>query len=83
MPALATSGRQLSREKTQNMTSRMALGRISPQWFKRRSRNFTALLSGTIIPTNAPDMTSLGASSKMQNANEGSATVRTSPQIAG
>ena len=48
-----------------------AWGRISPERFKRRSRNFTPL-SETIGLTNLPDMTSLEAtyltSGKLHNA---------------
>ena len=43
----------------------MALGRISPEWFKRGTRNFTHL-TGTVSPTNLLDMTSLHASSQLQ-----------------
>ena len=45
----------------------MALGQISPERFKRVSRNFTPL-SETVSPTNLPDMTSLTASGRLQDA---------------
>ena len=51
------------------------LGRISPEQFKRGSRNFTRL-SGTAGPTDLPDMTSLAAFSRLQNAIKYCTTVR-------
>ena len=45
-----------------------AHGRISPEWFKKGLQNFTSL-SGTVSPTNLPDMTSLASSSRLQKSN--------------
>ena len=45
----------------------MALGQISQEQFKRRQQNYKHLL-GTIGITNLPNMMSLAASSRLQNA---------------
>ena len=67
MTSTATYSRQLLREE--NVRKRRGLDRISRENFEPASRNFTAV-SGTIRPTNKPDMRSLAASSRLQNAVE-------------
>ena len=43
--------------KNSKMSSPMALGRISEEWFKRGSQHLAHFLSETISLTNLPDMT--------------------------
>ena len=49
------------------MSPPKALGRISPEWSEQESRNITHL-PWTISLTNLPDMTSIAASGRLQNA---------------
>ena len=66
--SLLTSGRnQLQRKKTSKMHPQAASGGILRERFKRGSPNFTRF-SRTTGPTNLPDMTSLVASGRLQNA---------------
>ena len=58
---------QRSEKKLSKMLPPLILDQISWERFKRGSRNFTAL-SGTTSLTNLPDMSSLAASSQLQNA---------------
>ena len=63
------------REKDLKMPPLMASGRISPEWYKRGSQNFTHL-SGTANLTNLRNMTSLAASGLPQNATKCCTKVR-------
>ena len=68
MMSPAASGHHLSKlEKWWEMPNLMAFSRICSERFKRGSHNFTES-SGTVSPTNLPDMTSLAASDRLQNA---------------
>ena len=68
MTSLTTSGWQLPKfKKRSKMLPQAALGGISRERFKQETPNF-AQLSETTGPTNHSDMTSLVASSQLQNA---------------
>ena len=67
MTSLCTSGRKLQRKKTSTMPPQTASGGISREKFKRGSPNCTRL-SRTSGLINLPEMTSLVASDRLQNA---------------
>ena len=67
MASLTTSSPKLRRKEQSKMTPQMASGVIFRERFMRESPNFTRL-SVITGPTNLMDMTSLVASSRLQNA---------------
>ena len=67
MTSITTCCRKLSRKKLSKLPLPTASSRISREGFKRGSRNFKGS-SGTIVLTNLQDITSIAASSLLQNA---------------